>query len=490
MKRLLSLILAGLMATTVLLTASCNVSLNSGDNNPSGAGSGKGDDWDLSRFKDIRLDEGTEVHIMSRAFHRHADELTVDVEDGKEPTDFILASVYKRQRQVEDILGVKIVNHKVNDWDEHGASDLIRSIVASDDNTYDIYAASYYSTSLLAAEGLFDDLYDIENLDTSRGYWSNYYIEKSQIGKKLYTITGDIATSALRFLFVTFFNKTLIADYHIEDPYAMVSGGTWTYDKMYSIIKDIYKDENGNGEQDAEDFYGLGLNNYLGVDAYTSAFNIPVMTINSDKQAEICINYEKYANVVERLYKLFWQTTGVLNGQDPQGIADLFAARRFVFSQSWLYNCESYAMRDMKDDYGIIPYPKYDENQADYYSFGHDQITVFAMPVSATRTAAAGAVLEVMCAASRDTTIDQYYELALKGRFARDSESTIMLDLIRKNFLLDTGWIYCESTNLMSRMLRTLIEGKTKSFAQYYAKYQSKFEESVRKLNEKFEKLE
>lgn len=488
-KRIAALFLAALMLTGIL--ASC---VNRKPDNPGGsADNGTGtrdDDWDFSRFNDINLPEGTVVNIMSRAHQRHANEITVETEDGKEPDDFILASVWKRQKEVEEILGVTIKNNKVEETDEHGGRTLIQSVVNGGDNTYDIYASSYYGSSILAADGLFLDLYNVKNLDTTREYWSQYYIDKSQIGKGLYTITGDLAVSATRFLFVTFFNKDLVKEYQINDPYKMVADGTWTYDTMLATVKSIYKDVNSDGERDENDFYGMGVNNYLGVDAYTSAFNIPTITINSDKQAEICLNYEKYADVVDKLYTLFWQTEGVLNKQDPDHLATLFSQNTLIFSQSWLYNCESLTMRDMASDYGIIPYPKYNEQQSDYYTFGHDQITIFAIPKTTSQADAAGAVLEVMSATSRSTVIDQYYEMALKGRYTRDDESVQMLDMIRSNFLLDTGWIYCESTNLMSRMLRTLIEAKSKNFASFYQKYKESFETSVKDLNNAFARLD
>ena len=216
-KRIAALLLAALMLTGIL--ASC---VNRKPDTPGGStnnGTGtRDDDWDFSRFNDINLPAGTVVNIMSRAYQRHANEITVETEDGKEPDDFILASVWKRQKEVEDILGVTIKNNKVEETDEHGGRTLIQSVVNGGDNTYDIYASSYYGSSILAADGLFLDLYKVKNLDTTREYWSQYYIDKSQIGKGLYTITGDLAVSATRFLFVTFFNKDLVKEYQINIP--------------------------------------------------------------------------------------------------------------------------------------------------------------------------------------------------------------------------------------------------------------------------------
>ena len=82
-KRIAALLLAALMLTGIL--ASCvNRKPNTPDNSGNDSGSEtKGDDWDFSRFDDIKLPEGTVVNIMSRAYQRHANEITVETEDGK-----------------------------------------------------------------------------------------------------------------------------------------------------------------------------------------------------------------------------------------------------------------------------------------------------------------------------------------------------------------------------------------------------------------------
>ena len=488
MKRTLTLLLALLMVFLACSLASCNKQADNPDadttspsNSSDNENDGSGDDYDLSRFDGIDLGDATEVHILSRGHERHRNEITCE-----DSSDEILHSIYVRQLTIEEKLGIKLINDKVEETDEHGGRGELPVLVNSGDTTYSIYASSYYGSSNFAVSGLFTDLYDVPNLDTNRSYWSSYFTEKSQIGNSLYMITGDAAISATRFLFVTFFNKQLINDYGIEDPFALVQNKEWTYDKMFSIVKDIYVDTNNNGEKDAEDTFGLGLNNYLGVDAYTSAFDLMCVRINEEKKAELSVDVNKYSDATNKLYTLFWQTDGVLNKQDPDNLAKIFSENRLVFSQSWLYNVESIEMRNMKNGYGIIPYPLYNSDQEDYYTFGHDQITIFAVPKTCVHTDAAGAVLELMAAASKSTVINQYYEIALKYRYAPDPTSSAMLDLIRDNFLLDTGWVYCENLELVSRMLRTLIENKSNNFASYYAKYSESFEQAIDKLNTDF----
>lgn len=485
MKRIFTLALASLMLLSALLFTACaSKKPSSGSETttqPSDTSEVSDNDYDLTRFEGIDLGGVTEVNLMSRAYTRHSDEITCE-----DSEDAVLHSIYTRQVWVENTLNVSIVNHKVEETDEHGGRTLIQTLVNSGDSSYDLYASSYYGSSTLATNGLFRNLYDTPYVDPDRSYWSQYFTEKSQIGDNLYMITGDAAISATRFLFVTFFNKKLVASYEIEDPFTMVREKTWTYDKMLSIVKDIYVDADTDGVPSVGDVYGMGLNNYLGVDAYTSAFDLMCVTINDEKKAEISVDTVKYGDAVNKLYTLFWKTTGVLNKQDPDGLAKIFAEDQLVFSQSWLYNVESQEMRNMTSGYGIIPYPLYDSNQDDYYSFGHDQITIFAVPKTCVHEQAAGAVLEVLAAASNDTVIKQYYEIALRLQYAPDPDSSEMMGLIRKNFLLDTGWVYCEDLELISRMMRTLIEAKSNNFSAYYAKYKTVFETAIGELNVAF----
>ncbi|MBO4770534.1 MAG: hypothetical protein J5563_07120 [Clostridia bacterium] len=320
MKKTTAFALALVILAMLFAAIGC-VNVNPGKN-PSGSADKDGDDWDLNRFSDIDLN-GATVRMMSRAHERHANELTVDDED--EPKDFVLAEIYNRERYVEEKLHVRIENDKVESTDEHGGRGVLPALVLSNDQTYDVYASSYYATSGLAIDGNFSNVYDVRSIDTERGYWSQYFIEKAQIGKNLYFFTGDAAISALRFLFVTFFNKNMVEEYKIDDPYVLVKNGAWTYDAMYDIVKDIYVDLNNDQIADENDFYGLAVNNYLGSDAYTSAFNLTTVAVNGNHQAEVVVNVNKYTKAVEMVYDLFWKTPGVLCGQDPSYLANILA---------------------------------------------------------------------------------------------------------------------------------------------------------------------
>ena len=73
----------------------------------------------------------------------------------------------------------------------------------------------------------------------------------------------------------------------------------------------------------------------------------------------------------------------------------------------------------METDFGIIPYPLYDENQEDYHTQVADCSTMFALPADCRDTSFAGAVLEAIAAESYRSVTPAYFEVALNEKYTR-----------------------------------------------------------------------
>ena len=54
-----------------------------------------------------------------------------------------------------------------------------------------------------------------------------------------------------------FFNKKMIVDNNLENPYDLVREGKWTLEKMDKMVRDVSRDLNGNAEYDTDDQYGF-----------------------------------------------------------------------------------------------------------------------------------------------------------------------------------------------------------------------------------------
>ena len=64
------------------------------------------------------------------------------------------------------------------------------------------------------------------------------------------------------------------------------------------------------------------------------------------------------------------------------------------------------------------------------------------VPMTTSDPERTGIVLEAMAAESMYTVTPAYYDVALKGKYARDEESLDMLDIILESRCYDLGWFY------------------------------------------------
>ena len=95
-------------------------------------------------------------------------------------------------------------------------------------------------------------------------------------------------------------------------------------------------------------------------------------------------------------------------------------------------------LRDMEDEFGIIPLPKYDEAQSEYYTWMNlNNSSSLAIPISNHNLEMTGMICEALAAESMTTLTPAYYETTLSGKVARDDDSIAMLDIILNSGVFD-----------------------------------------------------
>ena len=121
----------------------------------------------------------------------------------------------------------------------------------------------------------------------------------------------------------------------------------------------------------------------------------------------------------------------------------LFENDRVLFMDCSLFHISS--LRDTETDFGIIPYPKYDESQKDYCA----RVSYFmpsVLPATNKDLELVGAVMEYANYRAKANITPAYYDITLKGKVSRDVESVEMLDLILDNRVVDLGdTLFCAS---------------------------------------------
>ena len=154
-----------------------------------------------------------------------------------------------------------------------------------------------------------------------------------------------------------------------------------------------------------------------------------------------------------------------------------------MFLPGFFYTSE--AMREMKTDFGIVPFPLYDENQDDYVSIVHDIMRIMTVPYNCQKFDAVCAVLEEMAFLGYRDVLPDYYNVLMKNKYARDEASATMIDIIRDSCAVDIAYIY--SFNSIGYLQRKLIQDNpnwASTYATYYDAALIKIEELVEKFTE------
>ena len=171
--------------------------------------------------------------------------------------------------------------------------------------------------------------------------------------------------------------------------------------------------------------------------------------------------------------------------------SSMFVNGTVLLAPLHLQYAETVEFRNMQDSYGILPTPKYDEHQQDYYSYVHDQYSIFMIPITVRSPEMSGAVLEAMAYESYKTLTPAYFEVALKGRYANDPESRKMLDMISNNVLVDTAIIYGGFFSYpAAHILRSNMDYGNSSVASTYEGYARKMPKVIKSVLSELNKLD
>lgn len=338
----------------------------------------------------------------------------------------------------------------------------------------------------LAADGLLADLTTLEGINLDGNWWDQRANKDLTLNGKLYFSTGDISILDNECTMVMFFNKTLISDNALENPYDLVKSHKWTIDKVYEMSKEFTADE-GDGVWNNKDKYGLHV-----------AFNAPHsfffggggrMTENDGENITITLGNETFTNMIDDIMEISLSTSVVTNNHAGcttfESICDMFTNNQIIFTTFALTDMRQF--RNAKNfDFGILPYPHYSEDQTDYNCLISTSLVpgvCFLDGFESTDNAAI--VVDAMAYESKETLTYAYYDKTLTLRDLRDEESGEMLDIIFSSRVYDIGYI-CNWGG-MGRIFEDMYNAKQNNFTSKFDGMKSAVESAMEDTMMRFE---
>lgn len=415
--------------------------------------------------------DGAKISIMFPESHGgSADQIDWVFEDDG---DIVSSAIYNRQREVEERLNVKFEinnNYKVIAW-----KDVLKNSVLAGDGSFDIVYGPQADTDMLITENIYLDLADAKYIDYDQPWWNNDFMDEITIGGKRYLLAGDISLSMLSYMSCIYFNKEQFGKISGETPddlYKTVLDGNWTMDKLAEYCRMSYRDLNGDSTFDDADQYGMGAVTASTTDHMTFNAGIRFTTRDKDDIPNLTLNNEKTVEYAEKLYDLYYQNEGIRMFPPEQDSLRVKIPNKLIngevtFMCGYFYSASM--LRDMKTDYGIIPYPKLDETTDGYRSLVHDSAMLVSVPISCDKIDTVSAVIEAIASENYRTVTPAYYEVALKTKYIRDDVSGQIIDMIHASGTTDFAYVYGYSMNNIGTIMRTLMTKQTSDFASTYA---------------------
>ncbi|MDY3941885.1 MAG: hypothetical protein SOZ09_07865 [Eubacteriales bacterium] len=353
---------------------------------------------------------------------------------------------YNTVQQTNDALNV-LVAETILTGGYPAAQDVIKLVTAGDDV---IQVANIYCAAIpqLLSGGYVMSYNDVPYIDLRKTWWDQKVSENLVISDIRYAVNGHLNITTHDLTYCLVFSKDQIADNGLENPYDLVRDGKWTMDKMAEQMVAVTRDANGDGTFDEKDNYGYASAIKMTLPSFWIGAGEKTITLDDAGIPSLTMDSERFHNVIEKIFAITYDNgTRYQNKADdydiPTECKDLFVGDRALFMDCSLFYVA--ALRDMETDFGILPYPKYDEAQTEYCS----RVSYFmpaVMPATNRNLELVGAVLEYINYRAKENITPAYYDITLKGKVSRDEESVEMLDIILDNRVVDLGdTLFCAS---------------------------------------------
>ncbi|MGN1408751.1 MAG: hypothetical protein ACI4XJ_01110 [Eubacteriales bacterium] len=485
LKTLVSLLLVALMLASCsesTVTDETTGKTDSANANPSESQNETEEETEYKAFSEIKVEkyDGRALNLLASPNDERQIDIVVEELNGSALND----AIYQRNKAMEDIFDITMNCVANNDC---YIGRVVDKNVLAGSMEYDFYFGNIVDDTVgYMLKGDFIDINKLEEVDLNNQWWDQTARTGLSIGNKNFIVTGDISPTSLLASEAILFNKQLFSNYGIEEPYDMVFEGTWTLDAMASLMDKMNIDLDGDGvintEKDLLSYVGWSYDCccalFYGAGGYYSQKD-------ENDYPVISIDQEKVVNIFEKIGKITNHPNAFLGTGGATEHVQLFN----IFNEGRAFLCGiqfwkvDLFLREMEDDYGILPEPKYDEAQAEYSTGLNDHVPMIIVPVNIAEADMpfVGKMIEAMGAYNFDNVTPIMYDVIAGSRNVRDEKSAEIVNIIIRNRAYDYE-LYMHSDFSASIILNNKCENVV-SFIQSNEKVASKImEKNVKAL--------
>ncbi len=419
---------------------------------------------------------GYEFTIMDRN-SEHTPWHTYDVFAEGENGDAINDAVFQRNRLIEELYNIKFKEEAV-----YIPVDNMQKLIIAGDDTIDVFTDGLNALTKLTTGNMLYDYNDIDEVQFDQPWWDQQMRTELSIDGKCFFATGDISIMDNEGTWCILFNKKMIENYDLEDPYMLVKEGVWTIDKMYEMAKAVAADLDGDGKMTGTDQFGFLTEVYNVYALWVGGDNM-IIEKNADDLPVSAMYNERSATVYDKVLEMQFDTS--VSASAGSAVFPAYSDMNVCFTEGrGLFDYGAMALisdfRETEHDFGILPSPKLDMSQKEYCNtFSPYNMTAYAIPATVSDVSRTGSVLEAMAQVSSHILTPAYMDVSLVGKFVRDNESEEMIELILATRSYDIGAIF-QWGNSFS-IFNNATQSKVGTFASQVEKNKKSLDTAIQK---------
>ena len=492
--RIICLLLALVLSLGAL--ASC-----SGLGSNSDGGDRVGDSWDGVDFKGQTVRLCISAHQTPECNFPAADIYTKgpDTAGSNEVAKEVLA----RNKAAEETLGIQIEYSTKNLYYDAVITDVENIVMSSAKDSPDIYNNDCASLAYSMVSGYLWNVKnpgdDVKNyFDFTKDGWYEEFIKGCTFDQeKYYMFAGDYFIDMIRMAWVIYVNNDILAANidslpvsSVDDFYAYVAEGFWDIDELAKFSNAVHVDSGELGVTEKTDdvvgFAYVGNSNW----AFSAGSGVTLYYQDENYAPKVMQDISKFQLVANKFQNL-QKTAGVYFQQETKSATECFLQGNYLFAISRLGEMESTALRDFKPSKGLVPIPKWnDQEQDEYITTLHDQVEIGAILNTANAFSASSALMQYLNEES-EQVVYTYYEKGLKFKYNSDKNNRTMMDLIRNTVGSPFGFQigdHCEELYTGTGEVQRLYITNT-AISSTYAQWKDAYNDCMAKMIEHFKEL-
>lgn len=366
--------------------------------------------------------------------------------------------------------------------DEFATQTATQTSINAGDDAFDIVIGHDGLTFALAKEGLFYNMFDIEQFNFDMPWWPAGAVESLSLCDQLFCASSYISYLGLHMTRAMIINKDYASRLNVETPYDAVREGTWTIDTMFKYVEGTAQDLNGDGSfTTGTDEFGFCTGSQT---FYTlqEAMDIPVYRRDSEGNVYMDFDIEKVDTYVSKWRNLINSTDYI--SSTTSGGEDIFQTGTVLLQYGKIGSAYD-TYRDCDFSYGFLPTPKFDELQENYINCCTDMPWAIPKTVSVEQADIVGTICEALSCYNYQNVLPAYFEVAMKNRVADSPDDAEMLQLIADTRTISFAYSYGMTFN---NILKDLTSSNTE-VASYHKSNQKAAEKALAKLVAQFEEM-